>query len=178
VSNTISLEEWEAKRGRKKRGTRGSGSGGGGTGPDAEAENKFTMIAKGLFRRVGVSDPPKWEHVAQAFEILGCVRDRANARGERDGWGRLIRFRDRDGVDRDVVVSDAELHSDAGKLAADLADKGMAIEGTLTARRALAEYLLSASTEKRVTVVRRVGWQDIGDPAFMLTDQTIIGAAE
>ena len=81
MSNTISLEEWEAKRGRKKRGTRGSGSGGGGTGPDAEAENKFTMIAKGLFRRVGVSDPPKWEHVAQAFEILWvCPRSGECAR--------------------------------------------------------------------------------------------------
>jgi hypothetical protein len=71
-------------------------------------------------------------------------------------------------------VSDAELHSDAGKLAATLADKGMTIEGTLTAHRALAEYLLSAVAEKRVTVVRRVGWQDVGDPAFMLTDETII----
>jgi Domain of unknown function (DUF927) len=176
MSNTISLDEWEAKHGQKKRRTRGAGGGGGGTeGPDAEAEIKFSMTSTGgLFRRIGTAEPPKWEHVAQPFEILGCVRDLANARGERDGWGRLIRFRDRDGVERDVMVCDAELHSDAGKLAAMLADKGMAIQGTLTARRALAEYLLSAPTEKRVTVVRCVGWQDAGYSAFMLTDNSII----
>jgi hypothetical protein len=179
MSNTISLDEWEAKHGRKNRRTRGAGSGGGGgdgtEGPDAGDPNKFTMTATGgLFRRIGTAEPPKWEHVAQPFEILGCVRDPANARGERDGWGRLIRFRDRDRIERDVMVSDAELHSDAGRLAAMLADKGMAIEGTLTARRALAEYLLSATSEKRVTVVRRVGWQDAGGAAFIVTDQAII----
>jgi hypothetical protein len=180
VSNTISLEEWEAKHGQKKRRSRGAGGGGGrggggAEGPDAEASGKYSLTETGgLFRRVGLSEPPKWEHVAQPFQILGCVRDPANARGERDGWGRLIRFRDRDGVERDVIVSDAELHSDAGKLAAMLADKGMTIKGALTAHRALAEYILSASTEKRVTVVRRVGWQDVGDSAFMLTNETII----
>jgi hypothetical protein len=178
VSNTISLEAWEAKHGKKKRRARGGGggggSGGGAEGPDAEPMKTFSMTEVGLFRRVGVAEPPKWAHVAQAFEVLACVRDPANARGERDGWGRLFRFRDRDGVERDVIVSDAELHSDAGKIAATLADKGMAIDGTLSARRALAEYLVSVSTEKRVTVVRRVGWQDVGDPAFMLTNESII----
>jgi hypothetical protein len=174
-SNTILLEEWEAKHGQKKRRTRGAGSSGGGTeGPHAEAERKFSMTDAGLFRRIGASEPPKWEHVAQPFTTLGCVRDPANARGERDGWGRLITFTNRDGVGRTVTVSDAELHSDAGKLAAMLADKGMAIEGTLTARRALAEYLLSAATENRVTVVRRAGWQDVGGAAFVVTDQAII----
>jgi hypothetical protein len=175
VSNTISLEDWEAKHGKKKRRARNAGGGGGGTeGPDADTQNRFSMTQAGLFRRIGVVEPPKWEHVAQAFKVLGCVRDPANGRGERDGWGRLIRFRNRDSVEREVIVSDAELHSDSGKLAAMLADKGMAIEGRLTARRALAEYLLSASTEHRVTVVRRVGWQDGDDAVFMLTNETII----
>jgi Domain of unknown function (DUF927) len=171
VTGAVSLEEWEVKH-SKKRKRRASG-GGDRIGPEAE-DKKFSMTENGLFRRVGTAEPPRWEYVAQPFEILGCVRDPANARGERDGWGRLLRFRNRDGVERDIMVSDAELHSDAGKLAATLADKGMAIVGTLTARRTLAEYLLSAAAERRVTVVRRVGWQDVGDPAFMLTDETII----
>jgi hypothetical protein len=169
--STISLEDWEAKHGKKrKRRAEGNGT----EGPKAEAEGKFSMTDAGLFRRIGASEPPKWEHVAQPFTLLGCVRDPANARGERDGWGRLITFTNRDGVARTVMVGDAELHSDAGKLAAMLADKGMAIEGTLAARRALAEYLLSALTENRVTVVRRAGWQDVGGAAFVVTDQAII----
>ena len=137
---------------------------------------KFSMTETGgLFRRVGISEPPQWEHVCQPFTVLGYVRAPANPRGERENWGKLISFADRDGVSHLATLTDADLHRDAGALVASLADKGMNIEGSLTAHRAFVEYLLSVNAETPITLARRGGWQSLQSPAvYMLTDEMAV----
>jgi hypothetical protein len=98
-----------------------------------------------------------------------------NPRGERENWGKLISFADRDGVFHLATLTDADLHRDAGALVASLADKGMNIEGSLTAHRAFVEYLLSVNAETPITLARRGGWQSLQSPAvYMLTDEMAV----
>jgi hypothetical protein len=74
-----------------------------------------------------------------------------------------------------ATLTDADLHRDAGALVASLADKGMNIEGSLTAHRAFVEYLLSVNAETPITLARRGGWQSLQSPAvYMLTDEMAV----
>ena len=93
------------------------------------------------------------------------------------GWGKLVRFRNRDGQICEEIVSDGALHSDLNELIKYLAGCGMIIKGTLPARRSFAEYLLSVNATDRVSVVSNTGWIEVkGERAFALPGE-IIGAA-
>ena len=50
------------------------------------------------------------------------------------------------------------LHSDMNGAMTQLADRGMEIKGTVAARRSLAEFLLAAKAETRVTIAHSTGW--------------------
>ena len=144
---------------------------------DPEDEDaQFSQTETGLWAR-GKNN--KWKRIAQSFEILGCARDAADCLGQTGDWGKLIRFKNADGVEIERVVPLTSLHGDAGALVSSLGYWGMDITCTPTARRLFAEFLASFEVEDRVTVVRHSGWLDIGGSrAFALPSEIINSAGK
>jgi len=142
---------------------------------DPEDEDaQFSRTETGLWAK-GKNN--KWNRIAQPFEILGCARDVADAVGRTGDWGKLIRFKNSDGVDVEQIVPLSSLHGDAGALVSSLAHWGMDITCTPTARRLFAEFLASVDVKDRVTIVRHSGWLDVGGSrAFALPSEIINGA--
>jgi uncharacterized protein (DUF927 family) len=144
-------------------------------GDDSESEDrKFSLTETGLWWRNTRGGNTKWQRIAQPFEILGWARNAADALGQSGDWGKLIRFKNSDGVEIERVVPLTSLHGDAGALVSSLGYWGMDITCTPTARRLFAEYLASIDVKDRVTVVHRSGWLDIGGArAFALPSEII-----
>jgi putative DNA primase/helicase len=132
----------------------------------------FTMQDDGLFaefpRGNGKNRTLESIWIASPFEILGRVR---HPNGE--GWARWVRWRDDDGRAHTQSISDSDLHGDVGALCANLASRGLRIV-TGPSRLHLVRYLNQTSVEKRVTLVTRTGWHDIGTAKiFALPDESI-----
>jgi hypothetical protein len=147
---------------------------------DLENEDgKFSLTETGLWWRNSRGRNTKWQWVAQLFEILGSARDVADALGQTGDWGKLIRFKNSDGVEIERVVPLTSLHGDAGALVSSLSYWGMEIKCTPAARRRFVEFLASAGVNDRVTVVHRSGWLDIGGlRAFALPSEIINSAGK
>jgi uncharacterized protein (DUF927 family) len=149
----------------------GAGRGGKGEGEseaDDEEDNKFSLRPTGLYRRTG----KKWEWITQLFEVSGQLRDLTSA-----GWGKVIRFRNSDGATKEIVIGSAALHTDPNQAIGLLADQDMDIKGTLAARRALVEYLVSVKVTGRVTTAQCTGWIEIGGKRAFVLPGEAIGAA-
>jgi hypothetical protein len=106
--------------------------------------------------------------VSQAFERLGWGRGPPNDRGETAGWGILLRFLNRDGKDREVFVTAAQLHGELGALCAVLADAGMDLEADDAPRRGFRKYLLRTDLDDRVTTIHLAGWSYRSDSIYMV----------
>jgi uncharacterized protein (DUF927 family)/5S rRNA maturation endonuclease (ribonuclease M5) len=134
----------------------------------------YTMRADGLFteREAGRGENKTQilTKVSSAFEVIGRARD-----AERTGWARLLRWHDEDGAEHSSIVSDAEMHSDAGALAARLVDSGLMITPGAPNRAALVEYLSGVHADKRVTIVHRTGWHQFSDRFVFVTPGRTFG---
>lgn len=97
-------------------------------------------------RAVRLSDP---------FDILGEARD-----GDGGDWGLLIRFRDRDGVEKRKTVKRAALASDAGAVRAELAGAGMLILSATGQSDRFIRFLRAVTHSSRLTLAERTGWVD------------------
>jgi uncharacterized protein (DUF927 family) len=144
-----------------------------------DEDGKFSLTETGLWWRNSTGRNTKWQWIAQPFDILGSARDAADALGQTGDWGKLIRFKNSDGVEIERVVPLTSLHGDAGALVSSLSYWGMDIKCTPAARRLFVEFLASADITDRVTVVRRSGWLDIGGArAFALPSEIINSAGK
>jgi Domain of unknown function (DUF927) len=73
-----------------------------------------------------------------------------------------------------AALTTALLHDDPNVLISRLANLGMKIKCTTSARSAFAEYLASINANERVTVARHIGWIEIGvQRAFVLPGEII-----
>jgi putative DNA primase/helicase len=117
----------------------------------------YTLDADGLYwlepgkdgadaRAVRLSDP---------FDILGEARD-----GDGGDWGLLLRFRDRDGVEKRKTVKRAALASDAGAVRAELAGAGMLILSATGQSDRFIRFLRAVTHSARLTLAERTGWVD------------------
>lgn len=117
----------------------------------------YTLDADGLYwlepgkdgadaRAVRLSDP---------FEIMGEARDAIGG-----DWGLLIRFRDRDGVEKRKTVKRAALASDAGAVRAELAGAGMLILSATGQSDRFIRFLRGVTHSARLTLAERTGWVD------------------
>ena len=97
-------------------------------------------------RAVRLSDP---------FDIMGEARD-----GDGGDWGLLIRFRDRDGVEKRRTVKRAALASDAGAVRADLAGAGLLILSATGQSDRFIRFLRAVTHSARLTLAERTGWVD------------------
>lgn len=117
----------------------------------------YTIDADGLYwmepgkdgadaRAVRLSDP---------FDIMGEARD-----GDGGDWGLLIRFRDRDGVEKRKTIKRAALASDAGAVRAELAGAGMLILSATGQSDRFIRFLRWVTHSARLTLAERTGWVD------------------
>jgi uncharacterized protein (DUF927 family) len=135
---------------------------------------EFKMTPKGLScpkkSRRGVDreeQPPGEERISSPFEIIGACRDPSGR-----GWGKWLRWRDKDGRLHSRHVADAALHGDRSALCGGLADEGLTINRSQ--HQAFVTYLSGASVKGRLTIVHRTGWHEIaGRSVFVLPAETI-----
>jgi putative DNA primase/helicase len=130
----------------------------------------FTMSNDGLIlAKEGRSEDAATETlwVCSAFEIIGRARD-PNGRE----WARWLRWTDDDKREHLHPVKDADLHGDPRSLCAALATRGLRISTSYRAH--LLDYLNRARVDRRITIVGRTGWHDIGGSSvFILPAETI-----
>jgi putative DNA primase/helicase len=129
----------------------------------------YTMDASGLMveRWNGKAKRMEALWIAAPFEVLGQCRD---PRGQ--GWGKMLCWRDADGLEHVRYVPDVATHGEPAVLCGTLADGGLLIDRAY--QRELARYLCDAQVERRVTVVPRTGWHEVGRRlVFVLPGKTI-----
>jgi putative DNA primase/helicase len=140
-------------------------------GPAYVSFGPYAMSASGLtveiLRGRGAVKWTETVSLAAPFEVVGLCRD-----PRRQGWGKMLRWRDADGAEHDRYVGDAAMHGDPAALCSGLADGGLRINRAY--QRQFAHYLSQAQVKRRVTVVPRTGWHEIGGrPVFVLQGETI-----
>ena len=131
----------------------------------------YKMTAKGLTVEIekGKDENKTTEtvRISAPFEVLGECRDPHG-----HAWGKLLRWRDDDGREHTRHVADADLHGEPAALCAALAHEGLRI--VPKRQRDLRDYLAAVRLKRRVTVVSRTGWHEVGGRSvFVLPDETI-----
>jgi len=132
----------------------------------------YTMDASGLNVDVqegrGDNRQTVRHWVAAPFEILGECRD---AHG--GGWGKVLRWQDRDRNAHIRCVADAALHGEPAPLCASVVDGGLRINRTR--QRDFVNYLSAARVRARVRLVSRTGWHEIDRRSFFVLPGETIG---
>ena len=129
----------------------------------------FEMRKDGLYKR----EKGELRLVSRPFEVVMKVRDLSFGL-EAGGWGIKIKFADEYGVEREASASIGHLHQDANAAVGLLAECGLRVEGTKTARLDLAQFLIAAKSKSKSSIVRRTGWIDAaGTTAFVMPDRII-----
>ncbi len=123
----------------------------------------FRVDTSGVY----ANDEEREIRISGSVELLSEVRDEHSK-----GWSKLFRIRNRDGRDVELLVPSSLLYQPAKDVLSRFVESGLEIEATSEAERLFVEYLKSASTEARRTLVSRIGWH--GDQ-FVLPDR-VIGA--
>ena len=131
----------------------------------------YTMDGAGLTieKQAGRGDARRMQslRIAAAFEVLGVCRDPHGA-----AWGKLLRWRDDDGRLHTRHIADAHLHGEPAELCGSLAREGLFINRAR--HREFLGYLNLLRPKRRVTVVTRTGWHDVGGRSvFVLPRETI-----
>ena len=120
-----------------------------------------------------VSEDGGW--IAQLFSVLGRARSPSEKGGVPGMRGIVISFKNCDGHDRTVFISEVLLNGDVGRLTAALYGAGFSLDHGDGARKALKRYLAGYRHSGRIIVAPRTGWLiDRGRRvAFVLPDQVI-----
>jgi len=105
--------------------------------------------------------------IAAPFEVLGRCRDPHGG-----AWGKVLRWRDADGREHVRHVHDADLYGPPAALCSNLAHHGLTIARKRQGE--LVNYLAALNVKRRVTVVSRTGWHEVGGRRiFALPNETI-----
>jgi putative DNA primase/helicase len=142
-------------------------------GPRFLSFGSFTMSNEGLvLAKEGKGEDAITENlwVCSAFEIIGRARD-PNGRE----WARWLRWTDDDKREHLHPVKDADLHGDPRSLCAALATRGLRISTSYRAH--LLDYLNRARVDRRITIVPRTGWHDVGGTSVFILPGETIGTA-
>src|SRR5262249_38404952 len=136
---------------------------------DRPAPEPNVELSVGGFRMTpdGLEYGGEW--VCAPFEIVGRARD---PKGE--GWSHWLRWHDPDGLTHTFAVSDAALHSEPGKLMAELALRGLRVQRKQDGFRLL-DYLNAVNVSKRLTVVNQTGWHELQSGHIFVLPNDAIG---
>lgn len=122
-----------------------------------EIPSGYTLDADGLYWLEPGKDgaDARAVRLSDAFDILSEARDASGSE-----WGLLIRFWDRDGVEKRKTVKRAALASDAGAVRAELAGAGMLILSATGQSDRFIRFLRAVTHSARLTLAERTGWVD------------------
>ncbi len=136
--------------------------------PAYRSYDRFTMDERGLHATPRSSkEADRSTMVSGPFEIIGRTRSPSGR-----GWGRLVRWQDRDGLLHTRLILDANLHGMPTQLVAGLVEEGLTVE--LGRGGDLADYLNGCEGLPKVLSVDRTGWHDVsGRPVFVLPDRAL-----
>lgn len=119
------------------------------------AGGSFRLNEKGIIfvgnDKEGNQLPPRW--ICSPIKVVAKTRDAKN--GE---WGRLLKWRDDDGVIHQWAMPLALLQGDASEIRRELARLGLTISPSRSARELLASYLQVVPVEARARCVDKLGW--------------------
>lgn len=118
---------------------------------------RFRLTQRGVLYiakdgNTGLEKMPQW--ICGALDVVAATRDtKSNA------WGRLLEWRDADGVRHQWAMPLELLQGDGVDVRRELARAGLAIATSRAARELLASYLQVWPVNDRARCVDRLGWQ-------------------
>ncbi|HEY3440345.1 MAG TPA: DUF927 domain-containing protein [Paludibaculum sp.] len=128
----------------------------------------FKLTTEGLFREQD-NGPEVW--LCAPLEVLSRTRD-----GRNEEWGRELRFKDHDGREHTLILSDALLAGEKGEWRARLMSCGFNMSHAPKAVAALREFLFKVDPKTRARKVDVIGWHDNGrvfiTPAWTVPAET------
>ena len=160
----------KGKGGGGRGGRRGGPPGGSGSGgDDDERADPFVLADDGVYCLTGNRGAEVLRKVCAAVEVVGESRNL-----EGFGWGKLVRFTNRDGERREWILPAELFAGDGVELRKTLAALGLWITPT-GVRSRLIEYFETRDVAARVRTVSVTGWCG---GVFVLPGETIGEAAE
>ncbi len=133
---------------------------------------RFQKDSQGVFLAARDDKPRMW--LSAPLDVLAEVRD-----PDGRGWGLLLSWHDRDGRRHEEVFARQMFAGECGELRGRLADGGLSMNGSRTAREAFADYLNALSSPVRAQSVTRIGWHQLGTDGgsiFVLRPDKVFGA--
>ncbi len=115
----------------------------------------YRLDAEGLFFEERRQDSSHEVRLADGFEVLGEARNSSGG-----DWAVLVRFRDRDGRRKEMVIPRARLAAEAGSVRAELAAEGLFISPSRGKADRFAAFLAEVGHSCRWTLAERTGWVD------------------
>ncbi|HHF7348584.1 TPA: DUF927 domain-containing protein [Legionella feeleii] len=118
---------------------------------------RFEVSTKGIYflgkDKDGIDLPPRW--ISSPLYVIAKTRDSKSG-----DWGRLLEWRDDDGVVHKWAMPIALLQGDASEVRRELASLGLSISPNRISRDLLASYLQVFPIEERARCVDCLGWHN------------------
>ena len=128
----------------------------------------FRLLEHSVEWRDDSGDAPEWRRLCDPLEVAADTRDAGS-----ENWGRLLVFKDRDGVTHEWAAAAADLsRTQSGDVIAHLARLGFVPPVSMRDKNRLVEYIVTARPTARFRAVGRVGWEG---PVFVLPDASYGG---
>ena len=128
----------------------------------------FRLLEHGVEWRDDSGDAPEWRRLCDPLEVAADTRDAGS-----ENWGRLLVFKDRDGVTHEWAAAAADLsRTQSGDVIAHLARLGFVPPVSMRDKNRLVEYIVTARPMARLRAVGRVGWEG---SVFVLPDASYGG---
>ncbi|MDP1650965.1 MAG: DUF927 domain-containing protein [Rubrivivax sp.] len=128
------------------------------TGPECKfGGGRFRLTQRGVFYiakdgTTGLEKMPQW--ICGGLAVVAATRDAKST-----AWGRLLEWRDADGVRHQWAMPLELLQGDGVDVRRELAQAGLAIAPGRAARELLASYVQVWPVKDRARCVERLGWQ-------------------
>jgi len=111
--------------------------------------------------------------ISGPFDVIAETRDHDTGL-----WGVLVKFRDRDGTNTEIVCGRESFAGEGTDLRSRLAAAGLYLNPVRAAREALLAYLSDQVVAARARVVRRPGWHAISERRIFVQPDRIIGEVD
>lgn len=146
--------------------------------PEYKSFGDFEMGDAGLFyvetktNKDGKKEEKRtW--LSSPFEVLAETRDKGS-----ESWGKLLRWRDPDGVTHEWAMPNAMLGGSREDIFRALFSGGLRIASSQALRNHLGDYLASVHVSGRARAVDRIGWHQSGGRMAFVLPGHVIGEAD
>lgn len=119
--------------------------------PEAELPRGYRMDDSGLWKEEDKGDI----YLSAPFKVLSLTRNESN-----QDWGKEIQFKDYDGREHTLILSQAHLTSEKGEWHSQLAESGLQVNPDSRARRYLRQFLSQMTPTTRTRKIDVIGWHN------------------